>query len=724
MNRKKLSPFGFRAFTAFLLSALLIMTVPREELFAQAAAESSDPLSLRRVSLFSSGVAYFEHSGRITGPAELKLPFSIEAVNDALKSLTVSVSPPAASPDSSTVNAALSPSIRYTGADILSRTSQNLSIDLSGNPGIAEILSGLQGAWIELAAPNPIRGRILSVETPRTHPGRDLPPSPPGTGSPPETRTATDTLLSLYTEGGIRLIALRDISSFSFTDPRLNADIKRALDLIGSARDSFIRELLVSLPGSGEQFVSLSYVIPAPVWKVSYRLDLSGKEPFLQGWAIADNNSNTDWQDVELSLLTGRPVSFIQALYPPYNPVRPVLPLAIAGVAEARTWDSGYGAVTENMTVQKAADDAYAVPAPAPRFREEKSTGGAELPQYAPRPAPAGILQGGTVEGARTETPGDQFEFTFRQPVTLHRGESIMLPLFEGAIAAERSLVFSGSEAAAGSSRHPAISAELTNTTGMKLPAGPVTVYDGGVYAGDALLTFLPDKEKRIISYGDDLSVTGWVNAANHRISGGVTVSRGVMTISRRIRYEKTYTFRNASGEAKRLILEHPVSPGAVLTEPASFAERTGTVYRFVQTLPADRELTLRVREERPVDEGIILSRLGHEAFAAYISNEEIPLPVRNALQRAADLKRQADDAGEAEEALEARRTRLVADQDRIRRNLEAAGNQSPQGQEYLRRLVSLDAEIDTLSTETEAAAKNTRDARLAYESCLASLEL
>ncbi|MDR3145735.1 MAG: DUF4139 domain-containing protein, partial [Treponema sp.] len=705
MNRKKLLFSGSRACMVSLLPALLIIAVPKGELFAQAASEAQAfaeaqaatetpaPLGLRRVSLFSSGVAYFEHSGGVSGPAELRLPFPMDAVNDALKSLTVSVSPPA--PGSPQADALPSPSVRYTGADALSRGVESLRIDLSGNPGIAEILAGLQGAGIEVAAPNPIRGRILSVETRRT--------PYPETRFPPEPQTGTDTLLSLYTDGGIRLIALRDIGSFSFTDPRLNADILRALDLIGSARDSASRELLVSLPGRGERFVSLTYVIPAPVWKASYRLDLSGEEPFFQGWAIADNNGNTDWQDVELSLLTGRPVSFIQELYPPYNPVRPVLPLAIAGIAGARTWDSGYGAVPEAMAAQAAADtaeEAQAYKVPAARLRAEMSTAGSGTsPEAPPRPSPGNTLRGGAAEGARAAATGDQFAFTFRQPVTLRRGESIMLPLFEGVITAERSLVFSGSDAAGGP-RHPAISAELTNTTGMKLPAGPVTVYDGGVYAGDALLAFLPEGEKRIVSYGEDLSVTGWVNAANDRISGGVTVSRGLMTISRKLRYEKTYSFRNASGEAKRLILEHPISPGAALTEPASFAERTDRVYRFVQTLPADRELTLRVREERPVEERIVLSRLGPEAFAAYASNEEIPPPVRNALQRAAELKGKADDAGEAEEALEARRARLVADQDRIRRNLEAAGNQSPQGQEYLRRLAALDAEIDALSAE------------------------
>ncbi|MDR1948377.1 MAG: DUF4139 domain-containing protein [Spirochaetaceae bacterium] len=699
-----------------LLFALFVLA-PGAGLFAQASTETpagtstgtsagktaGSDLALSRISLFSSGVGYFEHTGTVTGSVELKLPFEIGAVNDALKSLTIQAEPaPSAGTDPGSF-----PSVRYPQADLLAHTLGSLKIDLSGNPGIGAILAGQQGAEIEVSAPNPIRGRIISVET-RPEWRRDP-------GSPDE----GDMRLSLYTERGIRLIPLRDIASFAFTDPGTNADITRALDLIGSSRDSAVRELSVSLPGNGRRSVSISYVIPSPVWKVSYRLDLSGERPFLQGWAIVDNNGNTDWNNVELSLLTGRPVSFIQALYPPYNLPRPVLPLAIAGIAEARTWDSGWEETrqTAAKAMFSTADESAAAPAPRP---ESMAAAG----DAAPRAARAeNLLRGGSAETTRAEAAGDQFEFIFKRPVSLRRGESLMLPLFEGSITAEKSLVFSGA-AAPGTAQHPAISAELFNTTGMKLPAGPVTVYDGGAYAGDALLAFLPEQEKRIISYGDDLSVTGVARITNNRMTAGVRVSRGVMTISRKIRYEKTYTFRNASGEAKRLILEHPVTPGAALVEPASFTERTAAVYRFAQTLPADRELTVTVREESPLDEGISLSQLRLETFAAYASNQEIPPAVRAALQKAVDLKRKADETKQAENDLEARRTRLMADQDRIRRNLEAAGNQSPQGQEYLKRLVSLDAEIDALASEAETAAQNTRAAQREYENYLAALEL
>ena len=47
--------------------------------------------------------------------------------------------------------------------------------------------------------------------------------------------------------------------------------------------------------------------------------------------------------------------------------------------------------------------------------------------------------------------------------------------------------------------------AELTNSTGKTLDGGPITVYDAGSYAGEALVETLKAGDKRLISYGVDL---------------------------------------------------------------------------------------------------------------------------------------------------------------------------------------------------------------------------
>jgi len=655
---------------------------------------TSADLPLKRIAILSSGVGYFEHGGTLSSPAGITLSFDAASVDDALKSLVVN--DPASN----------SPSVRYASENTLYLTLRSLKIDLSGTPGIGEILNGLKGAELEVTAPNPIKGRIIGVEYRLSPIAQQYPSS----------RASEEAWLSLFTAQGIRVIAVKDIASFRFTDEKINADLNRALDLIMASRDESARNLLVTLNGMGRRDVSLSYVIPAPVWKVSYRLDISGKEPFLQGWAIVDNDSDTDWKGVELSLVTGRPVSFIQRLYPPYRLSRPVVPLAIAGIAESRTYDSGYNTM--------------AVPAPAAAMKlqsmAEESRARAERDYYEMEMPQSSVtsVAGGVVDTASGRAAGDQFEFTLKNPVTVDRRQSAMLPLVEGSIKAEKTLVFSGARASGGATINPAISAELTNTSGMKLPAGPITVYEGGTYAGDALIEFFPENEKRLISYGEDLSVSGNVASSGTRFITAVNISGGVMTITRRQSYEKLYTIKNASGQAKKLIIEHPITSGSELVEPKSADDRTGSLYRFNRDLSANETFTFTVREETPVFERITLAQLRADTFLSYASNQEIPANVREALTKATELKKAADDASAAQGRLEIQMTRLTSDQDRIRRNLEAAGNQTPQGQEYLKRMAALDDDIDDLKKQIEAAAQETQRAKAEYDSYLATVKI
>jgi hypothetical protein len=448
------------------------------------------------------------------------------------------------------------------------------------------------------------------------------------------------------------------------------------------------------------------------VWKVSYRLDLDGAQPRFQGWAIVDNDSDTDWNNVEISLVTGRPVSFIQNLYPPYYLSRPVLPLAIAGLAEARTYDSGYGAEADAAREKLMMEEASEVPAPLNRARS--AAAGLSFSEASAAPA---------AQGALAQAAGDQFSFTLREPVSLPRQQSAMLPLVGGTIRAEKVLVLSGSLAARGLV-HPAISAELTNTTGMKLPAGPITVFDGGTYGGDSLMAFFPENEKRLISYGEDLSVTASALFSDTRTISAVTVAGGVMTITRKLSYIRTYHVRNASGDAKTLIIEHPITGGTTLRDGQSFAERTDTLYRFRNTLTPNGDLEFTVVEEAPIAERVVLSRFTLDSYLSYTSNQEIPRPVQDALRRAVELKGRAEDAKSALSELEARRTALAGEQDRIRRNLEAAGSQTQQGMEYLRRMTEMDREFDSLASRIEAAQIQVRDTQNAYDQYLASLSL
>ncbi|MCL2243649.1 MAG: DUF4139 domain-containing protein [Treponema sp.] len=643
---------------------------------------SEGQIPLKRVVILSSGLAYYEHSGAIEGEARISLPFRTDAVNDALKSLVIN--------DPSSAN----PSISYQSENTLFQTLRSLSIDLSDNPDLAVILSRLRGVEAEITAPTVFSGRIVGIEHMQT-------------SISPYSITAEPWLL-LSTSAGLKRFNLKDISTISFKDPVIEQDLTRALDLIASSRNSFSRQLDINLPGNAansSRNVSISYVIPSPVWKVSYRLDIGTDRPLLQGWAIVDNDSDTDWNNIELSLVAGRPSSFIQNLYPPYYVSRPVLPLSIAGTAEAVTHDQSYGAVpaparAENrmmmdMMVKEEVEAAYSTAA------RQSSV--------------SGSIAGGTVQTASGSEAGGQFEFTIKNPVTLNRRMSAMLPLVESNISARKLIIYSNG-------KHPRLGAELTNTSGMKLPAGPVTVYDG-VYAGDALIEFWNENEKRFISFGEDLSVTAVTGDTVTRDVRAVNITRGVMTITRSLAYIKTYTFINSDSVSKQLVAEHAKSQQTSLVSPNA-DEQTESSYRFNLTLPAKGELVFNVTEERPIQESVRLLSIHPDSFLSYSSNMEIPANVRDALRRAIELRQAAERADTAVREIETQRTRLFADQDRIRRNLEAAGNQTQQGQEYLRRLVALDGEIDAISPALEKAQTEAKTARESYENYLNGLDL
>ena len=651
-------------------------------------------LQLRRLSLFSSGVGFFEYRGEVDGNKELVLPFNKEAVNDVLKSIVIT------DPDAS-------PTVSYHSDETLERTLKGLSVDLKGNINIYQLLNSLKGAEIEVFTPTPIKGKIMLVEF--------------HAGTSQNISALSELYISLLTDKGVRIISLQEIKEFAFTDPKIQEDANHALQLILQSRDSNIRNLTVKLPGKILRRVYLSYVIPTPIWKISYRLDLSRENPFLQGWAIVDNDSDMDWNEVELALVNGRPVSFTQDLYAPYHVNRPMLPLSVSGIAKASTYDSGIAPRSSKRSSKSDGDilSQYEMDSLLCSISSDDSDwddGGPKISR-------------GLIETAIGRTAGEQFEFTIKTPVSLARQQSAMIPLVEGAVPAEKILIFSGEKTdinfygdypAKTTSQpiNPSVGARLMNNTGMKLPAGPITIYDAGTYAGDALIAFFPENERRIISYGEDLTVTGTVSAAVYHTMQSVIVSGGFMLFNRQKTHRYQYTFINNSSESKRLIIEHPIRDYGELITPTTYKEKTHKAYRFELELPVG-ELTFDITMLECLVEKIALHQSKVNELMSYISNDEIPKKVRDDFQHALELLKKVSEETANLKQLEKDLVFLTQEQERIRKNITAAGSQTQQGQEYLNKLVAQDKKIDELHIAIKAAQEAEKTASKIYSDYL-----
>ncbi len=263
-------------------------------------------LPVRRVILYKGGVGYFEHLGRIKGDEAVRVDFSSGQLNDVLQSLTVL-----------DLNGGRITGIDYNSEAPFTQRLETLGLPLGENTDLSKFLAALRGTRLEIRNGNSvIAGRLLSVERKTRVSGG--------------TTLEVDLATMVSDAGEMRTVEVTPAVQVRVADPDVNKDVSRYLSLLASMHQQDLRRMTISTAGTGERQLYVSYVSEVPIWKTTYRIVLpskAGDQPLLQGWAIVDNTTGEDWNDVDLSLVAGAPQAFIQQLSQPYYARRPVVPL-------------------------------------------------------------------------------------------------------------------------------------------------------------------------------------------------------------------------------------------------------------------------------------------------------------------------------------------------------------------------------------------------------------
>src|SRR5207244_3560675 len=133
-------------------------------------------------------------------------------------------------------------------------------------------------------------------------------------------------MLNVLTDDGLRSFAMNQIQRVKLLDEELAGELRQALEVLAAGHDTQKKTVAIKFDGEGTRKVSVAYILETPVWKTSYRLVLDENEkPFLQGWAIVENTTDEDWSNVRLSLISGRPISFMMDMYQPLYVTRPTI---------------------------------------------------------------------------------------------------------------------------------------------------------------------------------------------------------------------------------------------------------------------------------------------------------------------------------------------------------------------------------------------------------------
>jgi len=680
-----------------------------------AAAQAADPpgsaeLPLEKVVLFSSGVGFFEREGRVEGDAQVELKFRVDDVNDLLKSMVVQ------DRDGGQIAA-----VGYGSKDPVTKTLQSFAIDLTEQPTLAELLAQVRGQQVELEAPNLITAVILGVEKREQKAGDD--------------EVIEIDVLNLLSDEGLMSVPLDSVRRIRLVDKDLDGELRKALAVLASSQSTDKKTVTLDFRGEGKRSVRVGYIRQTPVWKTSYRLVLEDeKAPLVQGWAIVENTTEEDWGEIDLTLISGRPISFVMDLYEPLYVPRPVEELELYASLRPPSYDqdlarhevefrrrAAAGKPAEPEVPQLVAGLARA----GGRALGQDRYGAADLAAAAEEGAEKAYerwnFQQGVEAAATAGEVGELFRYDIEAPVSLPRQQSAMLPIVNSEVKAEKVSIYNPRVHA----KHPLNGLWLTNSTDLHLMQGPVTVLDDGVYAGDAKIDDMPPETKRLVSYALDLDVEVAPESKGRPTELlSVRLVKGTMIVTQRHQRVQEYTVKNSGQKPRSVLIEYPYDSTWELVTPAEPAEKTRDLYRFRVEAPSGEPAGLTVEEERTDSQEVALTNISDGSIRIYLSAKVVSDEVKAALQRIVEKKHEIDLLAESRKQLEKQIAEIGSEQARIRENMARLDRNSELYNRYVKKFSDQEDEIERMREKILELTDRETELRKALDEYLMGLEL
>lgn len=639
--------------SAAILTALLMSTS------ASHALNSSDGagFNIRSITLSSGGLAEITGVEKINGSGRIDLEIPADQIDDILKSLIV-------------IDAKGSVSgITLGGPAAIDETFKTLPFSADDLQDVSKLAAALQGVRVKISKPleDSIEGEVLGVAVSNGKDGK------------------VEKTLSVLTGGAIRTTSITDDLLLEVLDPVINQKITDAVSALRKGKGDGAKSVAVHISGNTARDVAVSYVVPAAVWKTSFRMITSpgGDKARIQGWAVVENTTGSDWKDVSLKLSSGSPVALRQNLHQHYWKDRREVPIG----------DPVLGSLAPHPTLMKRS-------AILDRESSVQSAVPPRAPGLAMMAAPA-MANVSAPERSIDANQGDvSVSYAVPHPVTLSAGDTLSLPIIDTEIKAERVSLYRD-----GSGRHPQAAIKITNTSGATLPSGIMTIYDkGDGYVGDSDIPALRASGSKTMTFASDTKVEMDVVEKPVSVTTKMTVSDGVLKSSVVSSVEREYRITGAPDGGRTIMIDHQGRPGWTAKSDADI-ERNGSGWIVTKKIPAAQDAVIKIIDESTNATSFRLLDADEATLKQWSTAAGDP-SVSEKLKKVVAAKADLETAARALRDIEGATKRLTDDQARIRENLKAVPEKSDAAIAYTKKMMEIDAALEqTENARTKAKA-------------------
>ncbi|MFW9824904.1 MAG: hypothetical protein ACFFE4_18325 [Candidatus Thorarchaeota archaeon] len=670
-------------------------------------------LKVKKVIIFKHGVSYYILEGIITGSDKFELEFKIDEMNDVLKSLFVL----------DTSEKGYISSISYDAALETSQLLKSIMLDIPDKDSFSSLITQIKGAGVNLTlgGTKAISGKIMGIEFIEKMSKSE--------------KIIEKLLILLQDDDIITKIPFAEIKSFEILNDEIKKDLKFFLETVISGKKKDAKNIIINCESGGddnvERNIFVSYIRESPIWKTSYRLIMSKKQALeqkclLSGWSLIENTTNQDWENIELSLVAGMPVSFIYEFYRPIFIQRPVI--QPPKVLSARPTE-----IEEGLEAEKFEDYAMAELEAAPMKKRAKAA------RVGSRPPPMPAASGGFGRGVgtmsdediydkmksqiktQTKDLGELFEYNISNPVSIKRKQSALVPILTESIKAKRVLLYNMHE----HDKNPNTCLEITNDTNLTLERGPVTIIYDDNLAGEAIIPFLNKEDTRLLNYAVEQAViiTHEQKSENlnvHRVTFGSGYSYEYYYTNLVI----TYKIKNKTDEEKEIYLDHPKTADYKFIEKPVEPEETPNYWRFKITIKPKDAINFKLKEQRENYSSYYIWNYSKEDLIKrvgfYVKQKFINPELENKLNEIAESLQTLSNLKIKQEKLLNERDVMTDEQARLRENISVLGDDTQSislKERYVNKLndqenrfEAINKELDTLEKKIDNLNKKIED--------------
>ena len=480
---------------------------------------------MNRVRLYSNGTAVISRDYAFDGsePLRISIPVRKTDLDDVISSLAVFGDLVIAGP----------PTYTPTNAE-------ESTLDLDPSGALRDLATKLAGAAVEVEAGVLYKGILVGLQ--------------------PYRREVERTFLEQYrlvilTEKGVQQVEESSVTAIRFTEPAVLAEVEKSLrSSLGKIRPDSSKVEMTLRPNPGATEATVTYATPVAAWKIRYQLRMTPEGAELDGQAVVDNDTDDDWAETLITVITGEPITFSTDLAEIRRPARgrvnvvadrttgavvaepELMAMAMSPLPDEMTRGGGYGGGPASAPSMARRMKAMAAGAPAPR-------GAADRPRAEQSEAEA-------------RESGDFSLFTSPEPVNVGAGRSAIIPLFRTIVGEARAILLYKERDDA---QRPFRAVRFKNLAPHSLGRGVCEVLVEGDFQGKCLMEATKPGEEALLVHAKETGVR--VHKESDRPETrrmAVRITRGTVYEEVLHRLETSYRIKNGHPESFTLEIEHP----------------------------------------------------------------------------------------------------------------------------------------------------------------------